>query len=131
MGASHLAFARDTTLSLSSHPWQGGENAIPSSSTKRRPNGVLTGYAGMELARILARHPEAEITSVTGRSMAGKSIGEVFPHLAELDMTITEEITESVDVVFSALPVIQGEGRNNQRHRICRHGARPYPPTTP
>ncbi|MCH8061261.1 MAG: N-acetyl-gamma-glutamyl-phosphate reductase [Chloroflexi bacterium] len=58
----------------------------------------------MELARILLRHPEAEITSVTGRSMAGKSIGEVFPHLAELDMTITEDITESVDVVFSALP---------------------------
>jgi len=64
----------------------------------------VTGYAGMELARILLRHPEAEITSVTGRSMAGKGIGEVFPHLAELDMTITEDITESVDVVFSALP---------------------------
>ncbi|MCH7653618.1 MAG: N-acetyl-gamma-glutamyl-phosphate reductase [Chloroflexi bacterium] len=58
----------------------------------------------MELARILLRHPEAEITSITGRSMAGKDIGEVFPHLAELDMTITEDITESVDVVFSALP---------------------------
>jgi len=64
----------------------------------------VTGYAGMELARILLRHPEAEITSITGRSMAGKDIGEVFPHLAELDMTITEDITESVDVVFSALP---------------------------
>ncbi len=64
----------------------------------------VTGYAGMELARILLRHPESKITSVTGRSMAGKDIGEVFPHLAELDMTITEDITESVDVVFSALP---------------------------
>ena len=64
----------------------------------------VTGYAGAELARILFRHPEAEIISITGRSMAGKSIGEVFPHLAELDMTITEDITESVDVVFSALP---------------------------
>ena len=64
----------------------------------------VTGYAGVELARILFRHPAAEITSITGRSMAGKSIGEVFPHLAGLNMTITEDITESVDVVFSALP---------------------------
>ena len=54
----------------------------------------VTGYAGMELARILLRHPETEITSITGRSMAGKSIGEVVPHLAELDMTISEDITD-------------------------------------
>lgn len=64
----------------------------------------VTGYAGVELARILARHPDAEITSVTGRSAAGKKLGEVFPHLSEIDLTITEDITESVDVVFSALP---------------------------
>ncbi len=64
----------------------------------------VTGYAGVELARILARHPDAQITSVTGRSAAGQKLGDVFPHLSEIDLTITEEITESVDVVFSALP---------------------------
>lgn len=64
----------------------------------------VTGYAGMELARILARHPDAEVTSVTGRSAAGQKLGEYFPHLSEFDLTITEEVTESVDVVFSALP---------------------------
>ena len=64
----------------------------------------VTGYAGVELARILHRHPEAQIASVTGRSAAGKKLAEVFPHLAEIDATITEDITESVDVVFSALP---------------------------
>ena len=64
----------------------------------------VTGYAGMELARILARHPDAEITSVTGRSAAGQQLGDIFPHLSEIDLTITEDITESVDVVFSALP---------------------------
>ena len=64
----------------------------------------VTGYAGVELARILSRHPEVEIASVTGRSAAGKTLGEVFPHLSAIDATITEDLTESVDVVISALP---------------------------
>ena len=64
----------------------------------------VTGYAGVELARILARHPEVEIASVTGRSAAGKGLSEVFPHLSAIDATITEDLTESVDVVISALP---------------------------
>jgi N-acetyl-gamma-glutamyl-phosphate reductase len=64
----------------------------------------VTGYAGIELARILYRHPGVEIASVTGRSAAGKKLDEVFPHLAALDMTITEDLEGSVDVVFSALP---------------------------
>ncbi len=64
----------------------------------------VTGYAGVELARILHRHPDVQIASVTGRSAAGKKLEEVFPHLAEIDITITDEVTESVDVVFSALP---------------------------
>ena len=64
----------------------------------------VTGYAGMELARILHRHPEVEISSVTGRSLAGQRLGEVFPHLYECDIEITPDIEESVDFVFSALP---------------------------
>jgi N-acetyl-gamma-glutamyl-phosphate reductase len=64
----------------------------------------VTGYAGCELARILYRHPEAQITSVTGRSAAGQKLGEVFPHLSALDLTITPELEGSLDVVFSALP---------------------------
>ena len=64
----------------------------------------VTGYAGSELARILANHPEAELVTVTGRSDAGKRLSEVFPHLAATDLPIVEEIEESVDIVFSALP---------------------------
>ena len=64
----------------------------------------VTGYSGIELARILSRHPEAEVTSVTGRSTVGQRLGDVFPHLSAVDITITEDVTESVDVVFSALP---------------------------
>ncbi len=63
----------------------------------------VTGYAGAELARILVRHPEVRITSVTGRSAAGQRLGDVFPHLAGLDLTITEEADGELDFVFSAL----------------------------
>ena len=41
---------------------------------------------------------------VTGRSEAGKPLGTVFPHLAELDLPVLAEPPESADVVFLALP---------------------------
>src|SRR5687767_1075896 len=63
----------------------------------------VTGYAGVELARILARHPRVQLTEVTGRSAAGQPLGEVFPHLAGLDLTIQEDLGP-VDVAFVALP---------------------------
>ncbi len=64
----------------------------------------VTGYAGSELARLLHRHPEVELVSVTGRSAAGKPLAEVFPHLRGLNLTVEAEITRSVDIVISALP---------------------------
>jgi len=63
----------------------------------------VTGYAGVELARLLHQHPEAELTSVTGRSAAGQRLGGVFPHLAGLDMTIEAKLGE-IDFAFSAMP---------------------------
>ncbi len=63
----------------------------------------VTGYAGAELARILARHPEVQLTEVTGRSAAGQPLASVFPHLAPLGLTIQAEL-ENVDFAFSALP---------------------------
>jgi len=63
----------------------------------------VTGYAGVELARILSCHPNVTLTSVSGRSAAGKKLSEIFPHLAELDLTISSELGE-VDIAFSALP---------------------------
>lgn len=63
----------------------------------------VTGYAGVELARLLSQHPEVELISVTGRSTAGKRLGEVFPHLAGLELTIEAELSE-VDLAFSAMP---------------------------
>ncbi len=63
----------------------------------------VTGYAGAELARLLARHPDVELAEVTGRSAAGKPLGAVFPHLAPLGLTVKAEL-ENVDMAISALP---------------------------
>ncbi len=63
----------------------------------------VTGYAGVELARLLAQHPQVKLTSATGRSAAGQKLSAVFPHLANLDLTITPELGE-VDFAFSAMP---------------------------
>ena len=63
----------------------------------------VTGYVGVELARLLCRHPLIELTSITGRSAAGQKIAKVFPNLACLDMTI-ESTLGDVDLVFSAMP---------------------------
>ncbi|MFC2060042.1 N-acetyl-gamma-glutamyl-phosphate reductase [Chloroflexota bacterium] len=63
----------------------------------------VTGYAGVELARLLYQHPQVELTSVTGRSTAGQKLGDVFPHLAHIDLTIEGELGD-VELAFSAMP---------------------------
>ncbi len=63
----------------------------------------VTGYAGVELARLLYQHPEVELTSITGRSAAGQKLGKVFPHLTSLGLTIEAELGD-VDLAFSAMP---------------------------
>lgn len=68
----------------------------------------VTGYAGLELARILESHPSVELCSVTGRSLAGKKLSDVFPYLHRLDLPITENLEGQVDVAFLALPHKEG-----------------------
>ena len=60
----------------------------------------ITGYGGVELARLLANHPEAEIVSITGRSLAGEHISDVFPQLDFMDMTLQDELSGSVMLSF-------------------------------
>ncbi len=72
---------------------------------KKKKVGIInvTGYAGVELARLLYNHPAVEITSVTGRSAAGQKLGNIFPHLSSLDLTVQVELGE-VELAFSAMP---------------------------
>jgi N-acetyl-gamma-glutamyl-phosphate reductase len=67
----------------------------------------VSGYIGAETARILRRHPNVRVTSVTGRSAAGKPLAETFPHLAAYGIDVTEEVGD-VDIVISALPHAAG-----------------------
>ena len=43
-----------------------------------------SGYTGLELLRILARHPDLELAVVTSEQRAGRVVGEAFPALAGL-----------------------------------------------
>ncbi|MFC4913528.1 N-acetyl-gamma-glutamyl-phosphate reductase [Actinomadura gamaensis] len=67
-----------------------------------------SGYAGGELLRVLAGHPEFEIGAVTAGSNAGRRLGEVQPHLrslADLVLAPTSPATlAGHDAVFFALP---------------------------
>jgi N-acetyl-gamma-glutamyl-phosphate reductase len=62
----------------------------------------VTGYAGVELARILCQHPGVDLVSVTGRSAAGQKLDSFFPHL-RASLTISPELGD-VDIAFSAMP---------------------------
>lgn len=67
-----------------------------------------SGYAGGELLRLLAEHPEYEVRTVTGHSSAGRPLIEVQPHLRSLGHLVLQETTPQVldghDIVFFALP---------------------------
>ncbi|MEE9583452.1 MAG: N-acetyl-gamma-glutamyl-phosphate reductase [Dehalococcoidales bacterium] len=63
----------------------------------------VSGYTGLELARLLIQHPQVELASVTGRSAAGKALAAVFPHLGGTDLAISAELGD-VDLAFSAMP---------------------------
>jgi len=63
-----------------------------------------SGYAGMELVRLLAGHPEVGAMGVSSRGYAGRGIGEVYPQLAvEGEYVEPEEIdASSLDAAFVA-----------------------------
>ncbi|MDX6745048.1 N-acetyl-gamma-glutamyl-phosphate reductase [Actinocorallia sp. A-T 12471] len=67
-----------------------------------------SGYAGGELLRILAAHPEFEIGALTAGGNAGQPLGALQPHLRSLAGRVLEATTPEVlaghDVVFLALP---------------------------
>lgn len=63
-----------------------------------------SGYAGAELVRILATHPNVEITSLHARGRARTPLAEEFPHLAPLRLTLQDGEPDGVDVAFLALP---------------------------
>ena len=91
------------------------DNRPPPMSANRIKIAVVgaSGYSGMELLRLLLRHPQAEIVAVTSRSLAGKSLSAEFPRFRGVGnadaLKFTAPDAEAIkaagaEVAFLALP---------------------------
>ena len=67
-----------------------------------------TGYTGVELLRLLAQHPRAELAVITSRKEDGMPVADMFPNLrGRVALKFTEPSREALsacDVVFFATP---------------------------
>lgn len=67
-----------------------------------------TGYTGVELLRLLARHPQVSLAAITSRKEAGMPVADMFPNLrGHVDLAFSDPQhagLESCDVVFFATP---------------------------
>lgn len=67
-----------------------------------------TGYTGVELLRLLANHPNADVKMITSRSEEGVSVADMYPNLRgvyDLHFTVPDVVQlKTCDVVFFATP---------------------------
>ena len=67
-----------------------------------------SGYTGADVIRLAARHPNIKITTLIAKGHAGQTLGQVFPHLASLNLpklvTPNEVDWSAIDLVFCGLP---------------------------
>ncbi|MBN8441576.1 MAG: N-acetyl-gamma-glutamyl-phosphate reductase [Thauera sp.] len=67
-----------------------------------------TGYTGVELLRLLSRHPQVELVAITSRGEAGMAVSEMFPSLrgrVNLKFVTPQDAAlDQCDAVFFATP---------------------------
>ena len=71
-----------------------------------------SGYSGEELVRLLLQHPHAQLTAVTSRQYAGRTLAQVFPKFAQFPLARqlrftepnAERLVQQAELVFLALP---------------------------
>src|SRR5690348_6689412 len=68
-----------------------------------------TGYTGEEIVRILSKHPQVDVTYVSGKEDRDIKIQQIFPYLeGTLDLECKpfqfDEAVEKCDFVFLSLP---------------------------
>ena len=84
-----------------------------------------TGYTGVELLRLLAQHPEAELTAITSRKETGMPVADMFPNLrGRVLLKFSDPVNSPLDrcdVVFFATP--NGIAMNEAR-RLIEAGVR-------
>ncbi|MGB9887334.1 MAG: N-acetyl-gamma-glutamyl-phosphate reductase [Moorellales bacterium] len=72
-----------------------------------------TGYAGVEVVRLLLRHPKVRLTVVGSQSYVGQPLAQVYPHLLPYTPLVCgEQETEQLlaaEVIFLALPAGHAE----------------------
>lgn len=76
---------------------------------KKIKAGVIgaTGYAGLEIVRLLLSHPYVELAAVSSVSFEGQKISEVYPQLTGLfeeKLADDTSVVEQSGVVFGSLP---------------------------
>ena len=66
-----------------------------------------TGYAGVELIRLLLSHPKVELKNISSKSFAGENINKIYNNLnkyCEKILMDEDSALEDSDVVFASLP---------------------------
>lgn len=71
----------------------------------------ISGYAGMELARLLASHPSIELSMACSRAEAGRRLGQFYPFLdglpgsdVEISVYEPDRAAAGADMAFLAVP---------------------------
>jgi len=82
-----------------------------------------TGYTGVELLRLLAEHPQANVQAITSRKDAGTRVADMFPSLrGRYDLAFSDRANADIascDVVFFATP--HGVAMNEARELTARN----------
>lgn len=63
----------------------------------------INSYGGINLAALIAAHPDLRLSAVVGHSSAGATLRALFPSWTGPDLPVLEE-APALDLVFSALP---------------------------
>ena len=90
-----------------------------------------TGYTGVELLRLLAQHPKADVRAITSRKDAGTRVADMFPSLrGHYDLAFCEPAEAKLttrDLVFFATPhgVAMAQAREPTTSTMCMSAAEP------
>jgi len=68
-----------------------------------------TGYVGIEIVRLLQKHPGIKITSMVSQSFVGQKVSDIYPNLRnvfdmECEVLDIEKISKTADIFITALP---------------------------
>ena len=69
-----------------------------------------SGYAGIELVKLISNHPAVQLVSITSNTYKGKALTDIFPGMKGFENLVFEDLTPDalagrrIDAIFLALP---------------------------